>query len=111
MIGPTAQGHPRSGCARPVALGRGAERGRYADGSPDCYHAAVVAIPMFDVDAYSKPDCTSGRFGLADHARLLGFFIEDIPESGPNKDDVIGYFVPFRGIYSRKDRPRSPRRS
>jgi hypothetical protein len=53
---------------------------------------------MFDVDAYSRADRTTGRFDLP-ITRLVGFFIEDIPESGPHKDDVYGYFVPFRGVF------------
>jgi hypothetical protein len=98
MIGPTAQGIRELVAPDPSHWDEG-ENAPTCNGDPNCYTRRYVAIPMFDVDAYSTADRTSGRFDLP-ITKLVGFFIEDVPESGPHKDDVIGYFVPFRGIYS-----------
>jgi len=98
MIGPTAQGIRDLVAPDPSHWDESADAPVCESLDPNCFTRRYVAIPMFDVDAYSLADRTTGRFDLP-ITRLVGFFIEDIPESGPHKDDVYGYFVPFRGVF------------
>jgi hypothetical protein len=97
MIGPTAQGIRDLVAPDPAHWDEGANA-PVCNGDPNCFTRRYVAIPMFNVDAYELADRTTGRFDLP-ITKLVGFFIEDIPQGGPNNNDVIGYFVPFRGIF------------
>lgn len=51
----------------------------------------LVPIPVFNVEAYSTQDRTSGRFQLQ-ITRILGFFIDNM-----QGQDVIGYLHPISG--------------
>ncbi|MCX6544250.1 MAG: pilus assembly protein TadG-related protein [Acidobacteria bacterium] len=66
------------------------------DGSPGCFTRRIVAIPVFDIDAFSRADRTDqqGRFTFT-IVKLLGFFINNISSSG----DVTGYFMAYPGVF------------
>jgi hypothetical protein len=98
MIGPTAQGIRDLVAPDPSYWDYGNNAPACPTLDPNCFTRRYVAIPLFNVDAYTTADRTTGRFDLP-ITRLVGFFIEDIPESGPNRNDVIGHFVPFQGIF------------
>jgi len=54
----------------------------------------IVPIPVFNPDAYSQQDKTSGKFQI-EITNILGFYIERM-----QGNDVIGYFLTYPGDFN-----------
>lgn len=102
MIGPTGQGiddliaqDPHATWADPDGIG--GEPGHVADSCtgdvPPCAAQSprLVAVPVFDVDAWTMQDKTSGKFQVR-ITNILGFFLQ--PRQG---NEVMGVFTGFPG--------------
>jgi hypothetical protein len=104
MIGPTSQGvrdliaqDPDAHWVDPDGE-LGPQTGTIVDScaqdTPPCAMKSprLVAIPIFDVDAWSNQDKTSGRFQIR-ITNIIGFFIEEM-----QGNDVMGVFVNYPGL-------------
>lgn len=117
MKGPTDQGVQALIAGDPAVWDSATQAPACPSGSANCYTKRIISVPLFDVDDFmmrkdfcknkdnaSDPECiaqsdpVNGRFTMK-IVKLLGFFIEGIPATGPNKDSVIGYFITYPGIF------------
>ncbi len=99
MIGPTQQGVNDLVAMDPLARWVPDSEGGHIENScaqavPPCAAKSprLVAIPVFDVDAYSLQDKTSGKFQIR-ITNILGFFLE-----GMQGNDVMGRLASYPGM-------------
>lgn len=101
MIGPTKQGvdaliaqDPNARWVPGTDGSPGSITGSCTQDAPPCATKSprLVPIPVFNVDAYSLQDKTSGRFQIQ-ITNILGFFIEDM-----QGNDVMGVLVNYPGL-------------
>lgn len=99
MVGPTDQGVRDLIAKDPGAYwdaGTNTIQNSCVNDTPPCAALSprVVAVPVFDVDAYTLQDKTSGKFQIT-ITNILGFFIQ-----GMDGNNVVGYFVRMPGQFS-----------